>query len=167
MNIKQANNSELIKIILLLHGFVIILLLAYFGKFLFIPLFFSFLIAVFLYPLSSWFEKRFKPPCSFYFVCCYFCVDLLNYNIFYGFAGCRYFQRIACDYCKLCKGFANKNFTIDFSYQYCMLILGVKYAILIPFLAGILNIHSLYRYLYCHAVKYAYCNYIWKQRKKP
>lgn len=57
MSLKQ-NNSELIKAILILHGFVIVLLLAYFGKFLFIPLFFSFLIAIFLYPLSSWFERK-------------------------------------------------------------------------------------------------------------
>lgn len=58
MSSRQSKNSELIHVVLLLHGFVIILLLAYFGKFLFIPLFFSFLIAIFLYPLSTWFEQH-------------------------------------------------------------------------------------------------------------
>lgn len=58
MNTLRNKNSELLHVILLLHGFVIILLLAYFGKFLFIPLFFSFLIAIYLYPLSTWFEQR-------------------------------------------------------------------------------------------------------------
>jgi AI-2 transport protein TqsA len=56
--VKRNNNSTLVNSILILHGIVIVLLLAYFGKFLFIPLFFSFLIAVFLYPLSSKFERR-------------------------------------------------------------------------------------------------------------
>ncbi len=55
---KKINNPGLINSVLLLHGFAIILLLAYFGKLLFIPLFFSFLLAVFFYPLCSWFEKH-------------------------------------------------------------------------------------------------------------
>lgn len=55
---KKNNSFSLVNAILQLHGLVIILLLAYFGKLLFIPLFFSFLIAVFLYPLCKWFEKH-------------------------------------------------------------------------------------------------------------
>ncbi|HEY2726398.1 MAG TPA: AI-2E family transporter [Parafilimonas sp.] len=56
--LKRNNNSALINSILILHGIVIVLLFAYLGKLLFIPLFFSFLIAVFLYPLSGRFERR-------------------------------------------------------------------------------------------------------------
>ena len=56
--LKKNNGSALVNSILILHGIVIVLLLAYLGKFLFIPLFFSFLIAVFLYPLCSRFERR-------------------------------------------------------------------------------------------------------------
>src|SRR5436305_592386 len=55
---KQNTNASLINVALSLHVFIIVLLLAYFGKLLFIPLFFSFLLAVFLYPLCKWFELR-------------------------------------------------------------------------------------------------------------
>jgi len=56
--VKKDNSFSLVNTILALHGLLIILLLAYFGKLLFIPLFFSFLIAVSLYPLCNWFEKH-------------------------------------------------------------------------------------------------------------
>ena len=58
MEVKNHKSSDLVNAILMLHAFIIILLLAYWGKFLFIPLFFSFLIAVFLYPLCKWFERH-------------------------------------------------------------------------------------------------------------
>lgn len=51
-------NAQLVNTVLFLHGLVILVLIAWFGKFLFIPLFFSFLIAVFLYPLSRWLERK-------------------------------------------------------------------------------------------------------------
>lgn len=56
--VENNKGRGLTNVILSLHGLVIILLLAYFGKLLFIPLFFSFLIAVFLYPLCRWFENH-------------------------------------------------------------------------------------------------------------
>ncbi len=57
MMVKKNKNISLTNTVLALHGLAIVLLLAYFGKLLFIPLFFSFLIAIFLYPLSKRFEK--------------------------------------------------------------------------------------------------------------
>jgi AI-2 transport protein TqsA len=42
---------------LILHAVVLIILLLYFGKLLFIPLFFSLLIAILLHPLARYFEK--------------------------------------------------------------------------------------------------------------
>jgi len=55
---RKVINPGLVNSVLFLHGLIIILLLAHFGRLLFIPLFFSFLIAVFLYPFCSWFEKH-------------------------------------------------------------------------------------------------------------
>jgi predicted PurR-regulated permease PerM len=55
--VKKNADTSLVNIVLTLLGLVLILFLMYFGKFLFIPLFFSFLIAIFLFPLSRWFEK--------------------------------------------------------------------------------------------------------------
>ncbi len=57
MMVKKNADTSLVNIVLALLGLALILFLAYFGKFLFIPLFFSFLIAIFLYPLSRRFEK--------------------------------------------------------------------------------------------------------------
>jgi AI-2 transport protein TqsA len=45
------------RIALILHAVVLIILLLYFGKLLFIPLFFSLLLAVLLHPLARYFEK--------------------------------------------------------------------------------------------------------------
>jgi len=56
--VKINGNSTWGNTILALHGLVILLLIAHFGKLLFIPLFFSFLIAMFLYPLCRWFERH-------------------------------------------------------------------------------------------------------------
>jgi predicted PurR-regulated permease PerM len=55
---KKINSPGLVNSILFLHALVISLFLIHFGALLFIPLFFSFLIAVFLYPLCNWFEKH-------------------------------------------------------------------------------------------------------------
>lgn len=55
--VKKNKDVSLVNTVLALHGLIIVLLLAYFGKLLFIPLFFSFLIAIFLYPLSRRLEK--------------------------------------------------------------------------------------------------------------
>lgn len=54
---QKKKDISLADIVLALLGLILVLLLAYFGKLLFIPLFFSFLIAIFLYPLSRRFEK--------------------------------------------------------------------------------------------------------------
>jgi AI-2 transport protein TqsA len=91
---KKINNPGLINSILLLHGFIIILLLAYFGKFLFIPLFFSFLIAVFLYPLCSWFEKHGLNRLSSSMLC--ILISLLICGIILFFVGSQ-FQRFLSD----------------------------------------------------------------------
>src|ERR1700681_2584995 len=45
------------RFVLILHAVVLIILLLYFGKLLFIPLFFSLLIAILLHPLARYFEK--------------------------------------------------------------------------------------------------------------
>jgi predicted PurR-regulated permease PerM len=55
--LQKNKNVSLVNTVLALHGLVLALLLACFGKFLFIPLFFSFLISIFLYPLGKRFEK--------------------------------------------------------------------------------------------------------------
>jgi AI-2 transport protein TqsA len=91
---KKINNPGLINSILLLHGFIIILLLAYFGKFLFIPLFFSFLIAVFLYPLCSWFEKHGLNRLASSMLC--ILISLLTCGIILFFVGSQ-FQRFLKD----------------------------------------------------------------------
>lgn len=58
MKLSPSKRSDLVNIILVLHGLFLLLLLAYLGKLLWIPLFFSFLIAVFLYPLCRWLERH-------------------------------------------------------------------------------------------------------------
>lgn len=45
---------------LVLHAFLLTLLILYLGKVLFIPLFFALLVAILLYPLTRFFEKRIK-----------------------------------------------------------------------------------------------------------
>src|SRR2546423_14897552 len=91
---KKINNQGLINSILFLHGLLIILLLAWFGKFLFIPLFFSFLIAVFLYPLSSWFEKHGLNRLASSMLC--ILISLLACGIILFFVGSQ-FQRFLKD----------------------------------------------------------------------
>ena len=83
MTNRQNKNSELIHVVLLLHGFVIILLLAYFGKFLFIPLFFSFLISVFLYPLSTWFEQHGLNRLASSILCVLICIITCSVIIYF------------------------------------------------------------------------------------
>jgi len=90
----QRKNSALIYVVLYLHGFVILLLLAYFGKFLFIPLFFSFLIAMFLYPLCSWFERHGLNRLASSILCVFICVLLCSVIIY--FVGSQ-FQRFLKD----------------------------------------------------------------------
>lgn len=90
----QRKNSALIHVLLYLHGFVILLLLAYLGKFLFIPLFFSFLIAMFLYPLCSWFERHGLNRLASSILCVFICVLLCSVIIY--FVGSQ-FQRFLKD----------------------------------------------------------------------
>ncbi|HVX28284.1 MAG TPA: AI-2E family transporter [Parafilimonas sp.] len=66
-----------------MHAFVILLLLAYFGKFLFIPLFFSFLIAIFLYPVCSWFEHHGLNRLASCILCVVICILLCSVIIYF------------------------------------------------------------------------------------
>jgi AI-2 transport protein TqsA len=58
MNLKSYKSPGLIRTILILHACVLIVFLAYAGRFLFIPLFFSFLVAVSLHPVCRWLEEH-------------------------------------------------------------------------------------------------------------
>ena len=58
MTTTNSKNSGFINTVLFLHALILVLLLMYWGKFLLIPFFFSFLLAVFLYPISRWLEQH-------------------------------------------------------------------------------------------------------------
>src|SRR5437879_4656976 len=60
-----SNRSKFIvyaRIALILHAFILSLLILHLGKTLFIPLFFAFLVAILLYPVTQGFEKRLHFP---------------------------------------------------------------------------------------------------------
>jgi AI-2 transport protein TqsA len=118
--VKRNNSFSLVNSILALHGLVIILLLAYFGQLLFIPLFFAFLIAVFLYPLCKWFEKHGLNRLSSSILC--IVILILTFSIVLFFVGSQ-FQHFVKDIPRLktsfntilknMQGWLKQHFNID------------------------------------------------------
>lgn len=58
MTTTNGKNGALIETVLFLHGLILVSLLMYWGKPLLIPFFFSFLLAVSLYPICKWLEQH-------------------------------------------------------------------------------------------------------------
>ena len=94
MNENTSKRPALINSILMLHGLAILILLAYLGKSLFIPLFFSFLISVFLYPFCRWLEKHSLPRGVSSAIC--ILLFLLSLTVIVYFVGAQ-FQRFLKD----------------------------------------------------------------------
>jgi AI-2 transport protein TqsA len=94
MNTTNGKNSALTTTVLFLHGLILVLLLMYWAKIFLIPFFFSFLLAVFLYPMCKWLEQH-KLNRLFSSFICILLLFLLAAIVFY-FVGSQ-FQRFVKD----------------------------------------------------------------------